>query len=419
MTSFILIHLKALLPFYDLRRNAGHLISQGEFGLEFFQDRVGLVYFEPEAVEHEHEMVGKLLGKIPGVYGDIQIRLDLRHDLLRKRADRLIEPHLLHGAKVCRRAHSRDGQEGEDLLFHREINVQDPSDPVDQLIQLEKLAVGCQIIVGVRQFADEMAGEKAVHHKEQIALEPLSHLFLKCLLFERFPDQFLDFLIQRVIAVQGVKAVFQHVSADIQFLPVKDHSLTRLSHYAQAEGLDLLAELLQIADQSSPAHIHLVSEFICEERCVRPHQLSEHISLPPPRRAEKTVYIAYFLKSAFVLFRVKNPQAVASLIPLNGSASAQILVQLPDIIADRPLADAQFLCHRGDSNTGFMSENLQYFRCPVVCKSFVHLLLPPLQAFHTISLMLLYNPPSLRVNTENFHSVERHPSMLWKSLAAL
>ena len=96
MTPLILIYFKAFFPFNDFRRNAGHLISQREFGLQFFQDCVGLVYFEPQTVDHKHKMVGKLLSEIFGIYGDIQIRLDLLHDLFGKRADRLIEPHFLH-----------------------------------------------------------------------------------------------------------------------------------------------------------------------------------------------------------------------------------------------------------------------------------------------------------------------------------
>ena len=256
--------------------------------------------------------------------------------------------------------------------------MQDPSDPVEQLIHLEKLAVRSQIVIGVRQFADKMPGEKAIHHKKQVALEALSHLFLKGPLFQCFHDQFLNIAVQRIIAVKGVKTILQHVGADIQLLPVQDHSLTCLSHNAEAERLDLLAKLFQVADQRGPAHIHFVSELICQKRRVRAHKLSEHISLPPSRRTEYTVDIAYFLKSAFVLLCVKNPQTVSSLIPFYCCTSAQILVQLADIIPDRPLADTQFLRHGSDRYARFMSENLQNISCPVICKSFVHLPVSPI-----------------------------------------
>ena len=107
------------------------------------------MYFEPQTVKHEHQMICEFLREILRINRDIQFRFDLRHDLLGERADRRIQFHFLYGAQIGRCAHSGYGQKSEYLLFYREIHVQYSADLIDQFVYIEELSVCRQVVVGV------------------------------------------------------------------------------------------------------------------------------------------------------------------------------------------------------------------------------------------------------------------------------
>ena len=88
--------------------------------------------------------------------------------------------------------------------------------------------------------------------------------------------------------------------------------------------------------------------------------------------------IAYFVEGALILLLVKDPKTVPSLAALHLGAPAQVLVQLADIISDRTLADAEFLCDRGDGDTRSVPQYLQYIRRSVVRKLFAHVSVSPM-----------------------------------------
>ena len=318
-------------------------------------------------------MIGEFLREIPGIDRNIEFGLDPRHDLLRERNDRLIELHLLNGAEVRRRAHARDRQEDEDLLFHRKIHVQVTADPVDQAVDAEELPIRGQVVIGVRQLSDKVSGQKAVHHDEQVALEHPSHLFLKRFLLYFGPDHLPDIVVQRIVTVKRLKAALQDVCADIQLLAVEDHPFARLADDAEPERLQVLPELFQVADERRPADVHLVRELVRKDGAVRPHQFSEYIVLATSRCAEDPVDAAYFVKCFPVLFGIKDPEAVASLHTLNRRAAVQVLVQLTDVIPYGALAHAQFLRYSGDRDTGFMPQDPENVCRSVVCKLIIHL----------------------------------------------
>ncbi len=264
------------------------------------------------------------------------------------------------------------------------------ADPVDQAVHIVKLSVGSQVVVGVCELSDIVSGEKAVDHQKQIALKLSSHLLLKSLLSYFGPDQFLDIPVQRVILIQSVKTLLQYISPDIQFFPLENHSLAGLSDNAQAIRLDLLPEFLEIADQRSPADIHLIGELIRKDRCIRPHEFPEHIVLASSGRAESPVDIAYFVKSFLVLLRIKNPQTVPPLIALDHGAAPQIFVELTDIVSYSPLADAQLLGHGCDRDARFMPQNKQDVCGSVICKLLLHLSVSPISEARLLYLFSLY-----------------------------
>ena len=159
------------------------------------------MYFEPEAIQHKHQVIREFLREISGVNRNIQFLFDLSHDLLGERTDRRIQFHLLYRAEIGRRAHSRYWQKSEYLLFYREIHMQYSADLIDHIVYAEELSVCCQVVVSICKRPDKMTCEKAVHHQEKVALELPADLLLK-----RFPcqfgsDQFLNLMVQWIVTV--------------------------------------------------------------------------------------------------------------------------------------------------------------------------------------------------------------------------
>ena len=242
------------------------------------------------------------------------------------------------------------------------------SDIVQQFVDPHKLTFCCQIIVGIRQRTDEMSCEKPVQHQEKIALELDTHLLFKFLFIQLPADHGPDVLIEGIVFVNGIKAAFQDVGTDIQFISVQDHALAGLADNFEIPVIQLITQLFEVTDQSGAANIHFVSQLIGQKRLVCPHQFPEHIVLTAARRIEKSVRVAdpfiYFL----IFGRIENPEAVTSLDAFNRSTSFKILIELPYVIADRSLADAQLLCYYCHGQTGFRAKNPQDTCCPVVCE---------------------------------------------------
>ena len=158
-----------------------------------------------------------------------------------------------------------------------------------------------------------MPCQEAVDHQEQITLELEADLFFECFFRQLLPDHFTDVFIEGVIAVDGIKAVFQDIGADIQLVSVQDHAFAGFSDNLDIPGIQLFTELFQIADQGSSAHIHFISQFICQKGLVCPHELAENIVLPSPRSIKDAVGITDFFKYFLISYRIENPETVSSL----------------------------------------------------------------------------------------------------------
>ena len=223
------------------------------------------------------------------------------------------------------------------------------ADPVHQAVNIGKLFSGCQVIIFLRQSPYEMSCQKAVQGDRYVLTELLFDIFAE----GRFPFRFLqhgrDLPVQRIIPVNRLIIILQHISADIKFIPVQQKPLAGLAYHCKPVGGYIGTQLFQITDQCRPAYIHFISQFVCQQRFRGTHQLAEHIIHPVLRRVEHSVRFTDPDIADPELIIIIDPETVFALFSGDYCAAFQISIQLFDIITDRSFTDAEFLRQRAYS----------------------------------------------------------------------
>ena len=223
------------------------------------------------------------------------------------------------------------------------------ADPAHQAVNIGKLFSGCQIIVFLRQPPDKMSCQESVQGNRYVLAELLFDIFAERRLPFRFLQHVRNLPVQRVIPVDRLIIILQHISADIKFIPVQKQPLAGLTYYRKPVGGYIGTQLFQITDQCRPAYIHFISQFVCQQRFRGTHQLAEHIIHPVLRCVEHTVRFTDPDITDPELIIIIDPETVFALFSGDYRAAFQICIQLFDIITDRSFTDAEFLRQRAYS----------------------------------------------------------------------
>ena len=156
---------------------------------------------EPEAVQHEHEMIGEFTREITGIYRYIKFIPDLFHDFFRERINPFAQFYFLYRTEIYRSAHAHDRKKGKELFLDRKINMKNTSNLIDQTVNFHELTDCRQIVIRISELPYKMTCEKSVYHKEKIPFKLYADLLLKRLAFYIFFNQCPDILVQRIVRI--------------------------------------------------------------------------------------------------------------------------------------------------------------------------------------------------------------------------
>ena len=169
----ILGDLQAALPPDHPGGDGGHPPGQGVLLPHLRHHRALQPHPKAQAVEHEHQMVEKFLLQLRGLNPQIHLKPDLLKDFVLEGPHSRVQLDGAHLRHVRRSPHPHDGQQGEQLLLHRDLGVQEAADLLHQGVDSCKLRADGQPVEGGGQLSDGVAGEKAVQHDGEESFKPL------------------------------------------------------------------------------------------------------------------------------------------------------------------------------------------------------------------------------------------------------
>ena len=200
-------------------------------------------HVESQAVDHKHQVVEELLLKLRAGHLKVHLQLDLPEYFLLEGPHGRVQldgPHVHH---VRRGTHPHNGQQSEQLLLRRNVDVEERANLLGQGVDSLKFRPGGQTVKGGGQLANGVPGEEAVQHDGQKPLESLPGGAAHRSVGKGVLHQCDNLLLQGVVPVEGFEAVLQQVVAHVLFPALEGQPLD-----GQLVGLQSGAEPLQIAD---------------------------------------------------------------------------------------------------------------------------------------------------------------------------
>ena len=245
-----------------------------------------------------------------------------------------------HILNIRRCPHAGNRQEHKQLFLNGNPDVQNLGEPVNQLVNHPEFCPCRQIVIPLGQQTDVMPGEKPIQHQGHKLFKGIPYTFFKAMLFQHLPHFLYNFLIQRIVPIDGSIYTIQHIPSDFGFRTMQHQTLAGFADNLELIGFNFLPQLFQIAHQGGAPYIHFICQLIGQQRFLRTHQSAKHIFHTVTRGIEKIICLHHRGKLFAEPFHLEDTQTVLSLYAVNHSAVFQFLIDLPDIIPDGAFAHA-------------------------------------------------------------------------------